>query len=87
MPEVLTMHHLPKMFDACGVFTDEELRDVFYRGDDTPSMPFQSCFAPAKQTVLVRDDFDKDPVSHASVAHERFDPSNLHGMNRLPDRE
>jgi hypothetical protein len=75
------------MFDACWVLTDQELGDIFYRGDDTASMPFQSRFAPAEQTVLVRHDFDKDPVSHASVAHERFDPSNLHGMNKLPDRE
>ena len=25
MPEVLTMHHLPEMFDACWIFTDQEL--------------------------------------------------------------
>jgi hypothetical protein len=26
MPEVLTMHHLPEMFDACRIFTNQQLR-------------------------------------------------------------
>ena len=83
VPEMLAIHHLPEMLNACWIFSDEKLRNVFDRSNHTSRVPFQSRLAPAKQTILVRHDFDKDPVSHASVTDESFDPGYLHGMSKL----
>ncbi len=83
MPKVLAVHHLPKVLDPCGVFANQELGDIFHRTDDGARVPLERGFPPAPKTWLVGEDFDEHPVTHAGVAHERFDLGNFHEVIRI----
>lgn len=78
MPEVLTPHHLPKVFDPSRILADQQLRQIFDGADDAARVPFEGRFPPAKQSWLVGDNFDEHPVPHASMANECFDTSDFH---------
>ena len=78
MPEVLTIHHLPEVFDPCRVFTQNQLGGVFYRPNDGSRVPFESGFTPAEKTILVGEYLHEHPVSHSGVANVRFDARNFH---------
>ncbi len=78
MPEVLAEHHLPKMLDASGILSNNQLGNVFNGADNRSRVPFQRRFAPAIQSGLVGQHFDKDPVAHPRVTNMRFDAGDLH---------
>ena len=78
MPEMLSPHHLPKVFDAAWVFADDQFRQIFDRADDASRVPLERRFAPAEQSRLIGDDFDKHPVSHPRMTHDGFDGGNFH---------
>ena len=80
MPEMLSPHHLPQMFDARGIFTNQQLRQILDRSHDAARVPFQRRFTPAKQPRLIVSDFDKDPVAHPRMADKRFNRGDFHGM-------
>ena len=78
VPEVLAIHHLPKVFDAGRILADEELRQVFHRAHDRSRVPFQRGLAPAEKPRLVSFDFDENPIPHARMANEGADRGDFH---------
>jgi len=82
VPEVLTKHHLPEMFDTARIFADEQFSNVLHGSDDGASVPFQGGFSPTDQSRLVGHNFDKHPVAHPSVADECLYSCNLHRWSR-----
>jgi hypothetical protein len=78
MPEVLAIHHLPEVFDASGIFSDEELGNILDGSDHGPGVPFKGGFTPTPEARLVGNDFDKDPVAHARVADQCLDSGYFH---------
>ena len=82
VPEVLAVHHLPEVFDACGVFADEEVFEVLDRADDASRVPLEGRFAPAPEPGLIGVDLDEDPVSHACVADDGLDFGDFHASSR-----
>ncbi len=69
MPEMLTPHHLPEILDSSGIFTNEQLREIFNCSHNTPRMPFQRGLAPANEPRLVCHHFDKNPVPHPRMTN------------------
>jgi hypothetical protein len=78
MPEVLPPHHLPQVFDAGGILTDQQLRNVLDRPNDASCVPFESRFPPAKQPWLIGMYLYKNPISHSCMTNECFDSCYFH---------
>src|SRR5213594_758518 len=78
VPEVLSIHYLPKMLGPRGVLSHEQFREVFDRADDTARVPLERRFAPADESRLIGDNFYEHPVPHPGVADERVDSLNFH---------
>ena len=78
MPEMLPPHHLPKMLDASRVLADQQRAEILNRSNNPACVPFQCGFAPAKQPGLVGQDFDEDPIPHASMTDEGFNLGDFH---------
>ena len=78
MPEMLPVHHLPQVLDACWVFADEQLGHILHRADDATRVPFQRALAPAKEARLTGEHLHKNPVAHARVADVGFDGGDFH---------
>src|SRR5262245_36863903 len=43
-------------------------------------MPFQRCLAPAKQSWLICDDLDENPIAHSGMTNQRLNCCNLHAF-------
>ena len=60
------------------ILTNQQLGQILNRSYNTSRMPLQRRFAPTKEPRLVGDDFDKNPITHASMANKRLDFGDLH---------
>ncbi len=72
VPEVLAVHHLPEMLDACRIFADKKLGKIFDGANDRASVPFEGGFTPSPETGLIGNDLDENPIAHPRVANERL---------------
>ena len=79
MPEMLAIHHLPQVFNPTRIFTDQQFAQILNRPDDRTRVPFQSRLTPTKQSRLIREHFDKNPIPHPSMTDLRFDTGDFHG--------
>src|SRR5690349_16010874 len=78
MPEMLTVHHLPKMLYTTRIFTNQQLRQIFYGSNHTSGMPLKRRFAPTPKTRLICYNFNKDPIPHTRMAYVSFYSSYFH---------
>jgi len=78
MPEVLSPHHLPKMFNRSRVLANQKRLQVLNGTHDTPRMPLKRRLTPSIKSRLIREHFDKNPVPHPGVADMRFDCCDFH---------
>src|SRR5262249_11724455 len=77
-PERLAIHLLIKMLYPRRVFTNQHRREILYRADHAPCLPFQRSFAPAEQAGHVALDFDEHALAHPGVDYDGFDGGDFH---------
>ena len=78
MPEMLPEHHLPEVFNAGWILSNNQFRNVGNRAHDASRMPLKRGLTPPPETVLVGNDFDKNPVSHSGMADMSFNADDFH---------
>ena len=78
VPEMLSVHHLPKVLNAAGILTDQQLADILHRARDRACAPFERALAPAPKARVIGDHLDKEPVAHARIANVGFDGGDFH---------
>jgi hypothetical protein len=76
--EMLSIHHLPEMFNARRVLAYQELANVLNSANNSACVPLQRGFSPANKTGFVGYYLDVNPVAHPRIADQCFNLCNLH---------